>query len=78
MPCDDGDVRLTEETMGPLMVCVNKRWVTVCYDGWTNVDSSVACRQLGYTSGERYVSTVYKGITKMFAKYLLIILSSSH
>ena len=50
----------------------------MCYDGWTDVDSSVACRQLGYTSGERYVSTVYKGITKMFARYLLIILSSSH
>ena len=54
VPCDDGDVRLlTEEILGPLKVCVNKRWVTVCYEGWTDVDSSVVCRQLGYTSGER-------------------------
>ena len=53
VPCNDGDVRLTEETMGPLDVCVNKRWATVCYNGWTDVDSSVVCRQLGYTSGER-------------------------
>ena len=30
VPCDDGDVRfITEETMGPLEVCVNKRWATM-------------------------------------------------
>ena len=40
------------ETSGPVEVCVNKRWATLCYDGWSDVDATVACRQLGYTSGE--------------------------
>ena len=52
--CDDGDVKLlTEDTMGPLKVCVSKRWATVCSNGWSEADSSIVCRQLGYASGEK-------------------------
>ena len=48
-PCDDGDIRLqTEGTMGPLQVCVSKRWASVCYHRWFDVAPSVICRQLGY------------------------------
>ena len=53
MQCDDGDVRiLTGIPSGPLEVCVNKRWATLCSNGWSDVDASVACRQLGYDSGK--------------------------
>ena len=55
MQCDDGDVRLlVGEINGPVEVCVNKRWATLCSHGWSDVDATVACRQLGYVSGKRH------------------------
>ena len=53
MQCDDGDVRvLTGEASGPIEVCFNKTWAKVCFDEWSDVDATVACRQLGYDSGK--------------------------
>ena len=41
------------EREGRLEVCFSQRWGTVNGDGWSSVDTQVACRQLGYeTSGE--------------------------
>ena len=57
MHCDDGDINvqlLVGEISGPVEVCVNKRWATVCPHGWSDVDAAVACRQLGYDSGKSY------------------------
>ena len=46
------------ETEGRLEVCFNQRWTTVDGDGWTNSDTEVACRQLGYpTAGKEVVIT---------------------
>ena len=57
--CDDGDIRLlTGEIMGPLEVCVSKRWATVCSYGWSNVDAIVACREMGFDSGKSVKCTV--------------------
>ena len=54
--CNDGDVRVVggdSEREGRLEVCFNQRWGTVNGDGWSSVDTQVACRQLGYeTSGK--------------------------
>ena len=68
MQCDDGDIQLLMgETSGPVEVCVNKRWATVCYDGWSDVDAAVACRQLGYDSGKNvHYTTMYNLHTAQF------------
>ena len=51
--CDDGDVNLLHgELMGQVQLCVNKRWATVCDDGWNSHSASTVCRQLGYDSGK--------------------------
>ena len=50
---------MTGETSGPLEVCVSKRWATVCGYGWSDVDAAVACRQLGYDSGELHYNNNY-------------------
>ena len=53
--CKDGDLKLVggiSENEGRLEVCFDQRWGTINGDGWTHVDTQVACRQLGYsTSG---------------------------
>ena len=34
---------------GRLEVCIGRTWGTVCNEGWSNVEASVACRELGYS-----------------------------
>ncbi|XP_027030202.2 neurotrypsin isoform X1 [Tachysurus fulvidraco] len=54
-PLTDGSVRLVGGAggfEGRLEVHYHGRWGTVCDDGWTNTNTQVVCRQLGYRSGQ--------------------------
>ena len=55
--CEDGDIRLVggaSESEGRLEVCFDKRWGTIDGDGWTDTDTQVACKQLGYSTSGIY------------------------
>ena len=49
----DGNLRLVDGTSntGRLEVYTNEEWVTVCSTGWTQVNTRVACKQLGFPDG---------------------------
>ena len=54
----DGDIRLIHgntEYDGLVEVCFNQRWGTVNGNGWSSVDTQVACRQLGYPTECKFI-----------------------
>ena len=74
--CKDGDLRLVagvSELSGALQVCLSQRWGTVNGDGWTAVDTQVACRQMGFNNagintGER--CTLFTSALSLIANFV--------
>ncbi|XP_061599808.1 neurotrypsin isoform X3 [Cololabis saira] len=58
-PLTDGAIRLVGGSgshEGRLEIFYRGQWGTVCDDGWTNTNTLVVCRQLGYRVGETLLS----------------------
>ena len=52
--CNEGDLRLAGSEMvneGNLEVCHLDVWGSVCNTEWTEANSNVACKELGFTAG---------------------------
>ena len=51
----DGHLRLVDGSVaheGRLEIFLNEQWGTICDDYWTDEESGVACRQIGYPGAE--------------------------
>ena len=49
--CTANELRLvggSTDHEGRLEMCRDRQWGTICDDDWDNINSNVACRQLGF------------------------------
>ena len=46
---------------------MDSQWISVCYDGWDELDTKVVCREMNYL----YTSVEIKGISTKLSMLLL-------
>ena len=63
---DQGTLRYSNQYPNMLEIYINGGWSHICQYHWDNADSSVACRQLGYTS---YILYSYTSATYITTSY---------
>ncbi|KAM4049934.1 neurotrypsin isoform 1-T1 [Anomaloglossus baeobatrachus] len=67
-PVADGSIRLAGgrgSHEGRLEVFHNSQWGTICDDGWTELNTQVVCRQLGYKYGKIILDNDFEEITSV-------------
>ena len=64
--CTNNDIKFFEGSSGnygTLLICINGAWTRVCTDNyyyyWSNSNTDVVCRQLGYTIYGTYFRMLY-------------------
>ena len=58
LDCTDGNIRLVSVSNpleGRVEVCYDGVWGTVCHNNWNDIDASVVCFQLGYSTSGTYM-----------------------
>ena len=65
---DQGTIRYSDLYSNVLEIYYNGGWSYICPYGWDDTDSTVACRQLGYTSSFYYGHYFYR--TSIAASFL--------
>ncbi|XP_033730064.1 neurotrypsin-like [Pecten maximus] len=63
-PVEEGKLRLSGGVtllQGRLEIFHDERWGTVCDDGWTQANSLVVCKQLGYSGGSVLEQPISRG-----------------
>ena len=54
--CESGTIRLVSDSnsyfrsYGRVEICIDEAWSTICDQHWDNIDASIVCHQLGFSS----------------------------
>ena len=51
--CNNGDLRLRggkSNATGRLEMCYEKQWTTIHVDGWSSIDTKIACEQMEFSA----------------------------